>query len=143
MPLFWTRGEATQSGRFSEVALPPPGFKTECRGAKRNVHWVLLTLGFTGGKNPRTLKPFGLVCPTTLVQCKQEVAQELIKSGIDKQVIQNDCGNINIDTKPSTNGPQPGTVTIAASRNQLIGAAVVTLLIILLGVAGVIYFARR
>lgn len=68
-----------------------------------------------GGKNPKTLKPYGLVCPTSLVQCKQEVAIELIKSGIDKTVIQNQCGNINLN--PNTDSGSKDNGGILSSKN--------------------------
>lgn len=50
-----------------------------------------------GGNNPNALRPHGLVCPTSFVDCQQEdIKLQLLESGIDAATIQNACGNINV-----------------------------------------------
>jgi hypothetical protein len=54
-----------------------------------------------GGKNPKALKPYGLTCPTSYVDCQQnDIRLELQQSGIDKATIENKCGAIEMGAPP-------------------------------------------
>jgi hypothetical protein len=65
-----------------------------------------------GGKNPRALKPFAFECPTTFVHCRQDVAQKLADSGIKKQAIQQQCGNVNLFPEQDENQPARPTASL-------------------------------
>lgn len=58
-----------------------------------------------GGNNPEAMKPYNLTCPTTFVDCQQDdIKLKLIDSGIDKAIVEQNCGNINVGAPP---GPTP------------------------------------
>lgn len=90
-----------------------------------------------GGSNPNALKPYGLVCPTTYVDCQQnDIRLKLVESGIDSATVANNCGNIDLGTSappgptvPTTTTPATGGV-LALTKNMLYGLLILLLLII-------------
>lgn len=61
-----------------------------------------------GGNNPQAMKPYGLTCPTTFVDCQQEdIKLKLIDSGIDRATVEQKCGNINIGGGGGGGGSPP------------------------------------
>lgn len=90
-----------------------------------------------GGKNPRALKPYQLECPTSLVQCSQEVALDLLNSGVDTASIQNQCGNISIGEDGKPTPPSPPARTIP---NYVIYGGLGALLLLLILALGLFFF---
>lgn len=61
-----------------------------------------------GGNNPNALRPYGLECPTTYVDCQQQdIKLKLIESGIDRATIEQNCGNLNVGSPPPPVGSPP------------------------------------
>jgi hypothetical protein len=92
-----------------------------------------------GGSNPNALKPFNLTCPTSYVDCQQKDIQlKMIESGIDKAIVENNCGNVNVGGtpigtptgSPTTTPPKSGLSS--NTRNAIIGGGVLLMILIMI-----------
>lgn len=83
------------------TATVPSGWE----GTTKEALFRCLDTKCEGGKNPKALKPYNLVCPTSYVDCQQnDIRLELEQSGIDKATIQNKCGAIELGPPPPSGG---------------------------------------
>lgn len=109
-----------------------------------------------GGNNPDALKPWGLTCPSSYVDCKQEDVQlKLLQSGVSSIDVSNKCGAINVGgaagagaASGDTASPRdvPAGTPLPAERRRrtvIIAGVVAAVLVIVVTIVLVVVLQRR
>lgn len=101
-----------------------------------------------GGSNPKALKPYGMTCPTSYVECQQaDIQLKLQNAGIPQTTIANNCGNINLGGGSSApapaNTPSPPSNTGKSNTTIIVVVVVVIVLLLIIAIAAAMLMKKK